>query len=237
VLCERSAVFCCWFCSAPALAQSHGKAWENVIIDNRTGYWRVFEYWKTPELLTKSGEKVKLRHMFNPKHHKTQADRPVMAVRETEKPPKNWYKANFDHGGWARTLVGANPLRWAARLFESIRTAKMLVRQVFVSGFGESACKNGSDGYNSVLWQLSSKGMNYMSRVCSLCGKRPAAGRSIVMKGLAKSKGGVGRKVVGISKRFFRPNIQSVRAVVNGETKRVKVCASCIRAGRIQKPA
>ena len=53
----------------------------------------------------------------------------------------------------------------------------------------------------------------------------------------AKKKGGVGRKVTGITKRTFRPNIQSVRAVVNGETKRVKVCVACIRSGRIQKPA
>ena len=76
-----------------------------------------------------------------------------------------------------------------------------------------------------------------MSRVCSICGKRPSAGRSIVMRGMAKKKGGVGRKVTGITKRTFRPNIQKVRAVVNGETKRVKVCAACIRSGRVQKPA
>jgi large subunit ribosomal protein L28 len=76
-----------------------------------------------------------------------------------------------------------------------------------------------------------------MSRVCSICGKHPVAGRSIVKRGMAKKKGGVGQKITGITKRVFRPNIQSVRAVVNGETKRVKVCVACIRSGRIQKPA
>jgi large subunit ribosomal protein L28 len=72
--------------------------------------------------------------------------------------------------------------------------------------------------------------------MCSICGKRPHAGRSIKMKGLAKKKGGVGRKTVGISKRTFRPNIQIVRAVVEGETKRIRVCASCLTAGRVVKP-
>jgi len=54
---------------------------------------------------------------------------------------------------------------------------------------------------------------------------------------LAKYKGGVGRKITGITRRAFKPNIQTVRAVVEGETRRVKVCASCIRSGKIIKPA
>ena len=75
-----------------------------------------------------------------------------------------------------------------------------------------------------------------MSRVCQFCGKGTQVGRSIARRGLAKSKGGVGRKTTGITKRTFKPNIQSVRAVVDGETKRVKVCAACIRSGKITKP-
>ena len=75
-----------------------------------------------------------------------------------------------------------------------------------------------------------------MSRVCEFCGKRTQAGRSISQRGLAKKKGGVGRKTTGISKRTFKPNIQSVRAVIDGETKRVKICTACIRSGKIQKP-
>ena len=31
------------------------------------------------------------------------------------------------------------------------------------------------------------------------------------------------------------PNLQSVKAVVNGQTKRIKVCTSCLRAGKVQK--
>jgi len=75
-----------------------------------------------------------------------------------------------------------------------------------------------------------------MSRVCEFCGKRPRAGRSIARRGLAKKKGGVGRKTTGVTRRMFKPNIQSVRAVIDGETRRVKVCAACLRSGKIVKP-
>ena len=76
-----------------------------------------------------------------------------------------------------------------------------------------------------------------MSRVCELCGRHTRFGNQVTKRGLAKYKGGVGRKITGITRRAFKPNIQNVRAVINGETRRVKVCASCIRSGKIQKPA
>ena len=31
------------------------------------------------------------------------------------------------------------------------------------------------------------------------------------------------------------PNLQSVKVCVNGQTKRIKVCTSCLRAGKVQK--
>ena len=76
-----------------------------------------------------------------------------------------------------------------------------------------------------------------MARVCEFCGKRPQVGRTIARRGLAKKKGGVGRKVTGITKRRFKPNIQTVRALIDGEVRRVKVCTACIRSGKITKPA
>ncbi len=75
-----------------------------------------------------------------------------------------------------------------------------------------------------------------MARVCEFCGKSTQVGRQIVRRGLAKRKGGVGRKPTGITKRTFKPNVQKVRAVVDGEVRRVRVCASCIRSGKIVKP-
>jgi large subunit ribosomal protein L28 len=74
-----------------------------------------------------------------------------------------------------------------------------------------------------------------MSRVCTICGKKPQAGRSIKRRGKAKKKGGVGQKITGISKRFFLPNLQKVKTIVNGTVKRINVCAKCIKAGKIQK--
>ena len=76
-----------------------------------------------------------------------------------------------------------------------------------------------------------------MSRVCEFCGKRTRVGHTVARRGLAKSKGGVGVKTTGITKRKFKPNIQSVRAVIDGETRRVKICTACIRSGKITKPA
>ncbi len=76
-----------------------------------------------------------------------------------------------------------------------------------------------------------------MSRVCYFTGKRTVAGRSIARRGKAKHLGGVGRKVTGISKRKFKPNIQKVRAVIDGKVCRVRVSAKAIRMGLIEKPA
>jgi large subunit ribosomal protein L28 len=76
-----------------------------------------------------------------------------------------------------------------------------------------------------------------MSRLCEICGKGPGTGRKVDRRGLAKKKGGVGRKITGLSKRTFKPNIQSVRAVIDGKTRRIKVCAACLRSGKIRKPA
>ena len=75
-----------------------------------------------------------------------------------------------------------------------------------------------------------------MSRVCYFTGKRTVAGRTIARRGKAKHLGGVGRKVTGVTKRKFKPNIQKVRAVVDGRVCRIKVSAKAIRMGLVQKP-
>jgi len=75
-----------------------------------------------------------------------------------------------------------------------------------------------------------------MSRVCYFTGKRTKSGNSITRRGKAKYLGGVGRKITGISKRKFKPNIQTVRAVINGRVCRIKASAKAIRMGLVQKP-
>lgn len=75
-----------------------------------------------------------------------------------------------------------------------------------------------------------------MSRVCHFTGRKTSAGNTIARRGKAKYLGGVGKKVTGITKRKFKPNIQKVRAVVNGKVCRIKVSAKAIRMGLVQKP-
>ncbi len=74
-----------------------------------------------------------------------------------------------------------------------------------------------------------------MSRVCELCGKKTEVGNQIERRGLAKWKGGVGRKITGKTKRTFKPNLQMVRAKIDGSVKRIKVCTRCISAGKVTK--
>ncbi|MCL5280102.1 MAG: 50S ribosomal protein L28 [Planctomycetes bacterium] len=75
-----------------------------------------------------------------------------------------------------------------------------------------------------------------MSRVCQFTGKKTVFGNSITRRGKAKRLGGVGKKVTGVTRRKFKPNIQKVHAVVEGKVRRVRVSTKAIRMGLIQKP-
>jgi len=75
-----------------------------------------------------------------------------------------------------------------------------------------------------------------MPRVCYFTGKKTSFGHQITHRGKAKYLGGVGTKITGISSRKFRPNIQTVRAVVDGQVCRIKVSAKAIRQGLVVKP-
>jgi len=75
-----------------------------------------------------------------------------------------------------------------------------------------------------------------MPRVCYFTGKKTTFGNQITHRGKAKYLGGVGTKVTGITARKFKPNIQKVRAVVNGKIVRLKVSTRAIRQGLVTKP-
>ncbi len=75
-----------------------------------------------------------------------------------------------------------------------------------------------------------------MSRTCFFTGKRTTAGRSYSHRGRAKHLGGVGIRTTGKTKRKFKPNIQRVRALVNGTVTRIKVSTKAIRMGLVVKP-
>jgi large subunit ribosomal protein L28 len=71
-----------------------------------------------------------------------------------------------------------------------------------------------------------------MGAVCEICGKHPSFGHKVRRLG----KGAIKRRVRRRVSRRFDPNIQRVRAVIDGSVRRIDVCTSCIKAGRIQKP-
>ena len=75
-----------------------------------------------------------------------------------------------------------------------------------------------------------------MPRVCYFTGKKTTFGNQVCHRGKAKYLGGVGTKITGVSSRKFKPNIQKVRAVVNGRIMRIKVTAKALRQGMVTKP-
>ena len=70
---------------------------------------------------------------------------------------------------------------------------------------------------------------------CEYCQKKPSMGNQIEHRGKAKYLGGVGRKITGITKRRFKPNLQKVRIEINGKKLRVRVAVSAIRSGLVAK--
>ena len=75
-----------------------------------------------------------------------------------------------------------------------------------------------------------------MPRKCPFTGKKTRAGRKYARRGKAKYLGGVGIKITGKTNRKFKPNIQRVRALVDGQIKRVNVSTKAIRNGCVVKP-
>ena len=61
-----------------------------------------------------------------------------------------------------------------------------------------------------------------MSRVCEVCSKGIQFGNR---RSLANNA----------SRRVWQPNLQRVRAVVEGRATHLKVCTSCLRSGRVTK--
>ena len=75
-----------------------------------------------------------------------------------------------------------------------------------------------------------------MGMQCAVCGKKPVLGNQKTYRGKAKYLGGVGRKITGTSRRVFKPNLQRIKVVVDGETVSKRVCVACIRSGKVQRP-
>ena len=74
-----------------------------------------------------------------------------------------------------------------------------------------------------------------MSRECYYTGKRVSFGNKMTRRGKAKYLGGVGRKITGITRRKFKPNIQKVHAIVEGKVMRIRVSAKALKMGLVVK--
>ena len=74
-----------------------------------------------------------------------------------------------------------------------------------------------------------------MARICELTGKGPRKGSIIWRSGKAKKSGGIGTHITAVTKRRFLPNLQRVKAVVDGEVRYIRVAASAIKKGLVVK--
>ena len=61
-----------------------------------------------------------------------------------------------------------------------------------------------------------------MAYKCHICGKATTTGNNVSHSH---------RK----TRRTWKPNLRSVRAIENGVVKKIKVCTRCLRSGKIQK--
>lgn len=61
-----------------------------------------------------------------------------------------------------------------------------------------------------------------MAKRCEICGKQKQFGNSI---SFSHKRGN----------RSWSPNLQRVRAVVNGRNKRIYVCTRCLRSGKVER--
>jgi large subunit ribosomal protein L28 len=63
-----------------------------------------------------------------------------------------------------------------------------------------------------------------MAKACEICGRGPVYGNNI-------------SHAHNRTRRRWDPNLQRVRANVNGTVRRMMVCTSCIKQGRVLKAA
>jgi large subunit ribosomal protein L28 len=61
-----------------------------------------------------------------------------------------------------------------------------------------------------------------MSRICSVCGKHPTAGRNVSHSHR-------------VTNRTFEPNVQKVTVKEDGHVKKAYVCTKCLKAGKVER--
>lgn len=61
-----------------------------------------------------------------------------------------------------------------------------------------------------------------MAKVCEICGKRPSTGHKV-------------SNSYRHTKRRWLPNLQPVRAQTPSGARRLRVCTSCLKAGKVRR--
>lgn len=69
---------------------------------------------------------------------------------------------------------------------------------------------------------INKEGNRKMSRQCEICGKTPLKSAKLTFS----HKQNVHRQA---------PNLQSMKVCIKGETKRIKICTSCMKANKVEK--
>jgi len=61
-----------------------------------------------------------------------------------------------------------------------------------------------------------------VSKVCDICGKEPITGNKVSHSHK-------------LTHRRWLPNLQKIKVKLEGGARRLKVCTSCIRSGKVEK--
>jgi len=61
-----------------------------------------------------------------------------------------------------------------------------------------------------------------VAKVCEVCGKRPMFGNTV-------------SHANNVTKRRFNPNLHRVRVKIGGSVRKIRVCSSCLKAGKVIK--
>ncbi len=62
-----------------------------------------------------------------------------------------------------------------------------------------------------------------MAKQCEICGKGTATGRKV-------------SHAHNVTSRTWEPNLRSIKALIEGTVRRIRVCARCLRSGKVQRP-
>jgi large subunit ribosomal protein L28 len=62
-----------------------------------------------------------------------------------------------------------------------------------------------------------------MAKQCDICGKATVTGRKV-------------SHAHNVTSRTWEPNLRRMKALVEGATRRIRVCTRCLRSGKVVRP-